>query len=304
LNKRKTTGFTLVEILVVLVVISILIGLLYPALKGGMARAKETTELNAIKQVGAAWAMYSVSNLDRLMPGHITTEMQEYWDVAWAYPDETLIPPAPFYQESDPNIAGSYPWRLLDRMNNRWETLIDYKKRTWNAMQVNEHAEEIATIPAFGYNGYYLGGFWDTDSHFNKPKLRYSQVLLQHGEVENVVARVASQITTPTNTVVFCSSFYGQEGKHLHLSDDTDGYHLAVPRILANIVQWEPRNDGVEIFVETSPPLGRHNGMPAIFFADGHVDDVQIYDLANQQMWIPKARDMGNTPASDFSHSE
>jgi hypothetical protein len=44
--------------------------------------------------------------------------------------------------------------------------------------------------------------------------------------------------------------------------------------------------------------------MPAIFFADGHVDDVQIYDLANQQMWIPKARDMGNTPASDFSHSE
>jgi prepilin-type N-terminal cleavage/methylation domain-containing protein/prepilin-type processing-associated H-X9-DG protein len=304
LSKRKTTGFTLVEILVVLVVISILIGLLYPALKGGMARAKKTTELNAIKQVGAAWAMYSVSNLDRLMPGHITTEMQEHWDVAWAYPDETLVPPAPFYQESDPNIAGSYPWRLLDRMNNRWETLIDYKKRTWNAMQVNEHAEEIATIPAFGYNGYYLGGFWDTDSHFNKPKLRYSQVLLQHGEVENVVARVASQITTPTNTVVFCSSFYGQEGKHLHLSDDTDGYHLAVPRILANVVQWKPRSDGVEIFVETSPPLGRHNGMPAIFFADGHVDDVQIYDLANQQMWIPKARDMGNTPASDFSHSE
>ena len=128
--------------------------------------------------------------------------------------------------------------------------------------------------------------------------------MLQHGEVENVVARVASQITTPTNTVVFCSSFYGQEGEHLHLSDDTDGYHLAVPRILANVVQWKPRAYGVEIFVETSPPLGRHNGMPAIFFADGHVDDVQIYDLANQQMWIPKARDLGNTPARDFSHSD
>ena len=304
MTKKKTTGFTLVEILVVLVLISILIGLLYPALKGGMARAKKTTELNAIRQVGAAWEMYSISNLDRLMPGHITTGIQERWDVAWAYPDETLVPPAPFYQESDPNIAGPYPWRLLDRMNNSWETLIDYKTRNWNAMQVVEHAEEIASIPAFGYNGYYLGGFWKIDTHFNKPKLLYSQAVLQHGQVENVVARVASQIPTPTNMVVFCSSFFAQPGEHRHLSDDTDGHNLAVPRILANVVQWEPREDGVETFVETSPPLGRYNGLPAIFFADGHVDDVQIYDLADQQMWIPSAKDMGNIPARDFSHSE
>jgi prepilin-type N-terminal cleavage/methylation domain-containing protein len=304
LKKIKTTGFTLVEILVVLVVISVLIGLLFPALTGSVARAKKTTELNAIRQVGAAWAMYSLSNLDRLMPGHITTDIQERWDVAWAYPDESLVPPAPFYLESDPNIAGPYPWRLLDRMSNRWEMLIQYKKRTWDAMQVVEHAEEIATKPAFGYNGYYLGGFWEIDSHFNKPKLQYSQVLLQHGQVENVVARVASQITTPTNTVVFSSSFYAQPGEHRHLLDDVDGHYLAVPRILANVVQWEPREDGIEAFVDTSPPLGRFTGLPAIFFADGHTDDVPIYDLADQRMWIPKARDMGNIPARDFSHSE
>jgi prepilin-type N-terminal cleavage/methylation domain-containing protein len=304
LKRSRITGFTLIEILVVLVVISILVGILVPAFSGGMARAKKTAELNAIKQVGAAWAMYSVSNLDRLLPGHITTPIQERWDVAWAYPNETLVPPAPFYQDSDPNIAGPWPWRILDRMSYSWETLIDYKKRTWNAMQVTDHGEEIATRPAFGYNGYYLGGFWDTDSHFHQPKLRYAQVLLQHGEVENVVARVASQITTPTETVVFCSSFKAQPGEHRHLPEDIDGHYLAVPRILANVVQWEPRDDGIEAFVETSPPLGRFNGLPAIFFADGHVDDVPIYDLADQKKWIPKAKDMGNTPARDFSHSE
>ena len=304
MKKFRTFGFTLVEILVVLVVIAVLIGLLFPALKGSIARAKKTTELNAIRQVGGAWAMYSIANLDRLMPGHLTTKIQERWDVAWAYPDESLVPPAPFYQENDPNIAGPYPWRLLDRLNYRWETLIDYKNPVWNAMQVVEHAEEIATQPAFGYNGYYLGGFWETDGHFHEPKLKFSKVLLQHGQVDNVVARVASQITTPTNTIVFCSSFHAQPGEHRHLLDDIDGSYLAVPRILANVVQWEPRENGVEAFVDTSPPLGRYNGLPAIFFADGHVDDVQMYDLADQRMWIPKARDRGNTPAHDFSHSE
>ncbi|MDP7008097.1 MAG: prepilin-type N-terminal cleavage/methylation domain-containing protein [Phycisphaerales bacterium] len=304
MSKKRQFGFTLIEILVVLVVISVLIGLLFPALRGSVIRAKKTSELNKIRQVGAAWAMYSVSNLDRLLPGHLTTRIQERWDVAWAYPDESLVPPAPFYELEDPNIAGPWPWRILDRMNYSWDLLIDYKPRTWNDMQVTDHAEEIATQPAFGYNGYYLGGFWETDGHFHTPRLKYSKVVLQHGQVESVVARVASQIPIPSKMVTFCSSFYAQIGEHRHLEDDIDGFNLAVPRILAEVSQWEPLDDGVEVFEDTSPPLGRYNGLPAIFFADGHVDDVRIDELADQSMWIPTAKDMGNTPAFDFSHSE
>ena len=304
MNKDKQLGFTLVEILVVLSIIAILIGLLYPALSSGITRAKKTTELNKIRQVGNAWSMYSASNRDRLMPGYISTKVQERWDVAWAYPNEELVSPAPDYEDELPNIAGPWPWRILDRMDYSWETLIDYKQQNWPEEQLNEHAELIATEPAFGYNGYYLGGIWEIDGHFHEPKLKFSKVLLQHGQVDNVVARVASQITTPTNMIVFCSSFHAQPGEHRNLLDDIDGSYLAVPRILANVVQWEPRENGVEAFVDTSPPLGRYNGLPAIFFADGHVDDIQMYDLADQRMWIPKARDMGNTPAHDFSHSE
>jgi prepilin-type N-terminal cleavage/methylation domain-containing protein len=304
LKKLNSKGFTIVEVLVVLSIIAILIGLLYPALKGGLQRARKTTELNSIRQVGAAWSLYSASNLDRIMPGYIGTGVQERWDVAWAYPDETLVPPAPLYDISKPNVAGPWPWRILDRMNNRWETLVDYKKRTWNNMQIKDHAEVVAVQPAFGYNGYYLGGFWEIDPRWAKPTLQYSQVLLQHGQVENVVATVGSQMTKPTELVVFCSSFFAQTGEQRHLLDDTDGYFLAVPRILANELQWEARDDGIEAFATTSPPLGRFNGLPAVFFADGHVDDVSIYELEDQRKWIPKARDLGNIPARDFSHSE
>lgn len=304
MNHPRQKGFTIVELLVVMVLISVLIGLLYPALRGGILRAKKTSELNSIRQVGAAWALYSVANLDRLMPGYISTEVQERWDVAWAYPEEALIPPAPMYDDNVPNIAGPWPWRLLERMNNRWDILVDYKEHGWNSMQVTDHAEVIAVQPAFGYNGYYIGGYWEMSGHTPRPTLRYSQVLLQHGEVDNVVASVGSQMTTPTKLVVFCSSFYAQAGEHRHLLDDTDGYFLAVPRILADTLQWEARDDGVEAFVTTNPPLGRYNGLPAVYFADGHVDDVPIHDLEDQKRWIPRARDLGNTPAHDFSHGE
>ena len=301
---RLPNGFTLIEMLVILSILAVLVGLLYPALKGGITRAKKTTELNSIRQVGAAWAMYSTSNLDRIMPAYIDTKVQERWDVAWAYPDESLIPPAPSYQEGVPNIAGPWPWRLLDRMKYQWRLLVDYKRRNWDELQINEHAQIVAAQPAFGYNGYYLGGFWEMESHGIRPILKFSQVYLQHGQFENVVATVGSQMTKPSEIVVFCSSFYAQEGEYRNIPNDTDGHYLAVPRILANEVQWEPRIDGIEVFKPTSPPLGRFNELPAIFFADGHVDDVRLHDLQDQSMWIPKARDLGNTPARDFSHSD
>ena len=304
MNRSKQLGFTLVEILVVLSIIAILIGLLYPALRGGIARAKKTTELNKIRQVGNAWSLYSVSNRDRLMPGYISAAVQERWDVAWAYPDETLVPPSPHFEDDAPNVAGPWPWRILDRMDYSWEMLIDYKSQNWPVEQLVEHAEVVAQEPAFGYNGYYIGGFWETSGHFDVPTLKYSQVLLENNQVDNVVARIGSQITKPTETVVFCSSFYAQQGEYRDMPNDTVGSYLAVPRILANVTQWKPTAEGIKVFSETSPPLGRYNAMPAIYFADGHVDDVSIYDLADQSMWIPRARDLPNTPAYDFSHSE
>lgn len=62
----KDPGFTLVELLVVLAIITILAALLLPALAGARARAKAITCLNNIRQLGLASQVYTDEFNDRL----------------------------------------------------------------------------------------------------------------------------------------------------------------------------------------------------------------------------------------------
>lgn len=78
---RFASGFSLVELLVVVAIVGVLAALLGPALARGKSAARRTTCTNHLRQLALASQMYWADNDDRLFPYHFESDAAgaRYW---------------------------------------------------------------------------------------------------------------------------------------------------------------------------------------------------------------------------------
>jgi prepilin-type N-terminal cleavage/methylation domain-containing protein len=251
----RRSGFTIVELLVVMAIIATLMALLLVGLQAARRTSKVTSERNNLSQVYKAWMQYAGSHDDSALPGYIDPSVQENnWRVKYKAKDGTNIPP---------DYAALYPHRLLSYLDHSFPVLYDYLEAddddffratlpdsSFNTAGV----ETMALSPAFGYNGYYLGGYWRSVN--GAPNLRFGNATWDNAAGNEVIGKVVatktSNVADPSRMIVFCSAASRGPGLYKKDGESDLGASLVVPHILAETNIWAP-SDGTNFgAVQTS----------------------------------------------------
>lgn len=268
------------EILVVIGIVALLMALLLPALSSVRRAGRKTAEQNDLRSILAGWSSYASDFNERILPGYLETDVQQQWKVNF--------PREKGGGSIDRAFARSYPFRLLSYVSFHLPAFYGYAKST--GVDVETDAADIAEHPAFGYNGLYLGGWYEGLHPGGVARMRF--------ELANVTALNMSQIQRTTETVVFTSSAAMNAGLRVDSIDvDTPGSHFVVPPFVGMTQQWQPLGHAIEVMATTSVPLPRYGSQLATGFADGHTALVQVSELNDQRKWIPAAE------SADFTHA-
>lgn len=254
-NVRRT-GFTLVELLVVIAVIGILVGVLLPALSSARKTAKQVKGMTHLKQLGLGWHVYSDQNDDISLPGRFGT-----------LPGGTSNPDN-FYSVGNGEkyrprwiavLAGYTATPAFDNpdpMNDRQ----DYDAEICVCPTVPERTDERNS--AYGYNHQFLGNpRFRADGRFRNYPVKRSWIrqyagTVMAGDCMGTAAGVADIDRT---------------GYINDMNDETavgnHGWTLDPPRL-------EPNSDHGS-GDPSSPRTGidpRHQGRGNVVFLDGHAE--------------------------------
>ncbi|MFP3903696.1 MAG: DUF1559 domain-containing protein [Armatimonadota bacterium] len=163
-------GFTLIELLVVIAIIAILAAILFPVFARAREKARQTSCLSNMKQLGLAFSMYA-QDYDETMP-----YMRRDHGQSFPYPDPSYSNyRGPWFVSIYPYVkniqvyncpSSSYKW------NGRWTHPFNYgmNRRISNAQlaAITYPAETVAVVdswahPEYGSSG---GKGWDVCEYY------------------------------------------------------------------------------------------------------------------------------------------
>jgi prepilin-type N-terminal cleavage/methylation domain-containing protein/prepilin-type processing-associated H-X9-DG protein len=163
-------GFTLIELLVVIAIIAILAAILFPVFARAREKARQTSCLSNMKQLGLALSMY-VTDYDQRLPAWRADHA-----AAFPYPDPT------YNQNRGPWYVTIFPYvkniQVYDcpstafKWNGRWTHAFDYgynrRISRGHIGEMTHPAETLAFVDAWADPDYGSGGGkgWDVVQYY------------------------------------------------------------------------------------------------------------------------------------------
>lgn len=189
-------GFTLLELLVVIGIIAVLAGLLFPALAPAKENARRTKCLSNIKQITAAWLMYVDDNSGRACPSYYWDD--EGWRRAWDFDLKDVREGGVRKTIWRFGLLGAYT------RSGELKSCPSFRGGKWDR-----------PYTGYAYNASYIGGDVTIDG----------QVYIDQWTDRPHMVAYYHQIRSPSSTAVFADAGFGEPvAAHYYLRAPSDEF--------------------------------------------------------------------------------
>jgi len=272
----RPSGFTIVEVIVIIAIITLLTALILPAMKGARTLAAQTNAASGLRQMVIGYSAYRADHRGNVMLGYPPPTVNG---------EATVVTTVSGHDIGWP-VASRYPWRLGPYVDEIWEIVHSHREQPPQGPAAGDDpgtagskAYSISLGPAFGLNSVFVGGH-------NGPS--YQGYV---GDQPNTNAHVVfrnSDVNRASEMIIFAESqMYTTYSMHV---EQGPGFFMLMPPN-ANGQKWTTVDGSFALTSAsiTGLPKGRYNERAITSFYDGHLEFRTPDELNDMRLWYNDA---------------